>query len=56
MFVSRKQNEQKMVDKTVIKNPNTGGYLIQNWNVKYNDRNNNRKKFIKINKINQSEG
>ena len=32
-----------MTDTTIIKYPNNGGYLLQNWNIRCNDKNNNGK-------------
>ena len=29
----------QITDTTVIKSPNTGGFLLQNWNIKCNDKN-----------------
>ena len=43
----------QITDTTIIKYPNTGGYLLQNWLIKCNDKNNNVKiqNFIKSTKI-----
>ena len=43
---------------SIIKYPNTGGYLIQNWVIKCNDKNNNGKiqNFIKSTKTNSPTG
>ena len=43
-------------DTTEIKYPNSGGYLLQQWNIKCNDKNNKgkRQKFIKSTKTNSS--
>ena len=46
--------KKQITDTTFIKNPNTGGYLLQNWVIKCKDRNNkgkiqNFKKSIKTN-------
>ena len=38
-----KYNKIKMTDITIIIYPNTGGYLLQNWLVNCNDKNNNSK-------------
>ena len=49
---------KQITDTTKIKYPNTGGYLLQNWVIKCNDKNNNGKiqKFIKsTKKTNQQE-
>ena len=45
-------DEIQITDTTIIKNPNTGGYLLQNWIAKYIDRNKNGKiqNFIKSTK------
>ena len=49
-----KYDRIKITDTTVIKAPNSGGYLLQNWNMKRNDKNNNGKiqNFIKSTKTN----
>ena len=41
-----------MTDTTVIQFPNTGGYLLQKWNIKCNDKNNSGKiqNFIRSSK------
>ena len=43
-----------LTDTTVIKTGNSGGYLLQNWNIKCNDKNGNGKiaNFIKSTKTN----
>ena len=43
-----------MTDTTIIKYPNTGSDLLQNWNIKCNDKNNNGKiqNFIRSTKTN----
>ena len=38
-----KYNKIQITDTTIIKSPNNGGYLLQNWNMKCNDRNGNGK-------------
>ena len=38
-----KYDKIQITDTTIIKYPNTGGYLLQNWVIKYNDKNNNGK-------------
>ena len=38
-----KYNKIQITDTTIIKSPNFGGYLLQNWNIKCNDKNNNGK-------------
>ena len=45
-------------DRTIIIYPNTGGYLLQNWFKKCNDKNNNGKtqNFIKSTKTNSPTG
>ena len=47
-----------MTDTTFIKYPNNGGYLLQNWNIIANDKNNNGKisNFIKSTKTNSPTG
>ena len=49
-----KYNKIQLSDITVIKAGNSGGYLLQNWNIKCNDRNGNGKiaNFIKSTKTN----
>ena len=48
----------QLIDTTVIKYPNNGGYLLQNWNLRCNDKNNNGKipNFIKSTKTNSPTG
>ena len=43
-----------LTDTTIIKYPNSGGFLLQNWNIKCNDKNNNGKiqNFIRSTKTN----
>ena len=45
-------------DATIIKDPNTGGYLLQNWVIKCNDKNINDEiqKNIKSTKTNSPTG
>ena len=38
-----KYNKIQLIDITIIRYPNHGGYLLQNWNIKCNDKNNNGK-------------
>ena len=47
-----------MTDTTVIKYPNSGGYLLQNWNIRCNDKNNNGKiqNFIRSTKSSSTTG
>ena len=49
-----KYDKIQITDTTELKYPNTGGYLLQNWIIKCNDRNNNGKiqNFIKSTKTN----
>ena len=49
-----KYNKIQLTDTTVIKAGNSGGYVLQNWNIKCNDRNGNGKiaNFIKSTKTN----
>ena len=44
----------QLTDITIIKYPNSGGYLIQNWNIKCNDKNSAGKiqNFIRSTKTN----
>ena len=48
----------QFTDTTEIKYPNTGGYLLQNWVIKSNEKNNNDKiqNFIKSTKTNSLTG
>ena len=47
-----------LTDTTIIKYPNNGGYLLQNWNIRCNDKNNNGKitNFVKSTKTNSPTG
>ena len=49
-----KYDKIQLTDTTVMKAGNTGGYLLQNWNIKCNDKNGNGKisNFIKSTKTN----
>ena len=38
-----KYDKIQITDTTIIKYPNSGGYLLQNWLIKCNDKNNNGK-------------
>ena len=53
-----KHDEIQITDTTIIKTPNTGGYLLQYWVIKCNDKNNNGKiqSFIKSAKTNSPTG
>ena len=53
-----KYDKIHITDTTIIKYPNTGGYLLQNWVIKCNDKNNNGKiqNFIKSTKTNSPTG
>ena len=53
-----KYDKIQITDTTIIKYPNTGGYLLQNWLIKCNDKNNNSKiqNFIKSTKTNSPTG
>ena len=53
-----KYDKIQITDTTIIKYPNTGGYLLQNWVIKRNDKNNNGKiqNFIKSTKTNSPTG
>ena len=48
----------QLTDTTIMKHPILGGYLLQNWNIKCNDKNNNGKiqNFIKSTKTNSPTG
>ena len=47
-----------MTDTTIIKYPNNGGYLLQNWNIRCNDKNNNGKiqNFLRSTKTSSPTG
>ena len=47
-----KYDKIQLTDTTIMKAGNTGGYLLQNWNIKCNDKNGNGKisNFIKATK------
>ena len=51
-------DKTQITDTAIIKYPNTGGYLLQNWVVKSNDKNINGKiqNFIKTTKTNNPTG
>ena len=53
-----KYNKNKLTDTTVIKAGNTGGYLLPNWKILCNDKNNSGKitNFIKSTKTNSPTG
>ena len=53
-----KYDKIEITDTKIIKYPNTGGYLLQNWIIKWNDKNNNGKieNFIKSTKTNSPTG
>ena len=53
-----KYNKILLTDITIIKYPNTGGYLLQNWNIKCNDKNYNGKiqSFLKSTKSSSPTG
>ena len=53
-----KYNKIQITDFTVIKNPNSGGYFLQNWVIKCNDKNNAGKKqsLVRSTKTNLSTG
>ena len=53
-----KYDKIQLTDTTIIKYPNNGGYLLQNWNIKCNDKNNNGKiqNFIRSTKTNSPTG
>ena len=53
-----KYDKIQITDITINKNPNTGGYLLQNWVIKCNDKNNNGKiqNFIRSTKTNSPTG
>ena len=47
-----KYDKVQLTDTTIVQAPNTGGYLLQRWNIKCNDKNSNGKiqNFIKSTK------
>ena len=49
-----KNDKLQSIDTTIINYPNSGGYLLQQWNIKCNDKNNNGKirKFVRSTKTN----
>ena len=53
-----KYDRIQITDTTIIKYPNTGGYLLQNWVIQCNDKSNNGKiqNFIKSTKTNSPTG
>ena len=53
-----KYNKIHLTDTTIIKYPNTGGYLLPGWRIFCNDKNNNGKiqDFIKSTKTNSPTG
>ena len=53
-----KYNKIQLTDTTIIKYPNSGGYLLQNWNIKCNDKNYNGKiqNFLKSSKTTSPTG
>ena len=53
-----KYDKIQITGTSIIKYPNTGGYLLQNWVIKCNDKNNNGKiqNFIKSTKTNSPTG
>ena len=53
-----KYNKVLLTDITIIKYPNSGGYLLQNWNIKCNDKNYNGKiqNFLKSTKSSSPTG
>ena len=53
-----KYDKKQITDTTNFKYPNTGGYLLQNWVLKCNDKNKNGKiqNFIKSTKTNSATG
>ena len=53
-----KYDKIQNTDTTILKYPNTGGYLLQNWVIKFNDEVNNGKvqNFIKSTKTNSPTG
>ena len=53
-----KYNKIQLTDTTIIKYPNNGGYLLQNWNIRCKDKNNNGKiqNFLRSTKTNSPTG
>ena len=58
IYKLNKYNKIQLTDTTIIKYPNSGGYLLQNWNIICNDKNNNGKiqNFIKSTKSSSPTG
>ena len=54
LYKLTKYNKIQLTDTTIIKYPNSGGYLLENWNIKCNDKNNIGKiqNFIRSTKSN----
>ena len=48
-----KYDRTQITDTTIIEYPKKGGYLLQNWVIKCNDKNNNGKIQILLNQQNQ---
>ena len=57
-YILTKYDKIQITDTTIYKYPNTGGYLLQNWVIKCNFKNNNGKKqnFKKSIKTNSPTG
>ena len=53
-----KYNKIQLTHTTIIKYPNNGGYLLQNWNIRCNDKNKNGKiqNFLRSTKTNSPTG
>ena len=53
-----KYDKMQITDTTIIKYPNNGGYLLQNWVIECNDLNNNGKiqNFLRSTKTNSPTG
>ena len=58
IYALTKYDKKQLKDTTLMKHPNSGGYLLQNWNIKCNDKNNNGKIqiFIYSTKTNSPTG
>ena len=51
-----KHNKMQLTDTTIIKSPNSGGYLLLNWNIKCNVKNNDDKRqFVQFHSFNTNK-
>ena len=58
VYILTKYVKIQSTDTTFLKGPNTGGYLLQNWAIKSDDKNKNDKiqNFMKSRKTNSPTG